>query len=173
MSAELEALKAELKALKAEKAATAPAAQSGGRCAADSGQSACRPDKNESRGRQRLRHGDAASLRDGAGLAVRESGSGTTGATIFGYGEINYANYPRNRSQTQADLARAVIGFGYRFDDRTRFVSEFEWEHAITSADDSGRIGSRAVLHRALVHAADRRTRRAVPHSLRHPQHRA
>jgi hypothetical protein len=58
--------------------------------------------------------------------------------TIFGYGEVNYQNYPKDRSQTQADLARAVIGFGYRFDERTRFVSEFEWEHAVTSADDQG-----------------------------------
>jgi hypothetical protein len=66
------------------------------------------------------------------------TGPGTQGATIFGYGEINYANYPRDRSQTQADLARAVIGFGYSFSDTTRFVSEFEWEHAVTSAGDQG-----------------------------------
>jgi hypothetical protein len=66
------------------------------------------------------------------------TGVGATGVSIFGYGEINYTNYPRDRPQTQADLARAVIGVGYRFDDRTRFVSEFEWEHAVTSADDQG-----------------------------------
>ncbi|HEY5310311.1 MAG TPA: hypothetical protein VIK97_17485, partial [Casimicrobiaceae bacterium] len=30
------------------------------------------------------------------------------------------------------------IGIGHRFDDRTRFVAEFEWEHAVTSADDQG-----------------------------------
>jgi hypothetical protein len=58
--------------------------------------------------------------------------------TIFGYGELNYQNYTRNHQQTQADLARAVIGLGHRFDENTRFVSEFEWEHAVTSANDSG-----------------------------------
>ena len=60
--------------------------------------------------------------------------------TIFGYGEINYQNYPDNKSQTQADLARAVFGIGHRFDENTRFVSEFEFEHAVTSADDSGEV---------------------------------
>lgn len=65
--------------------------------------------------------------------------SGAVGqTTIFGYGEINY-NRPRNdTSQTQADLRRAVIGLGHRFNESTRLVSEFEFEHAVTSADDSG-----------------------------------
>ena len=58
--------------------------------------------------------------------------------TIFGYGEINYQNYPGDKSRTQADLARAVIGIGHRFDENTRFVSEYEFEHAVTSAKDSG-----------------------------------
>jgi hypothetical protein len=64
----------------------------------------------------------------------------TSPLTVFGYGELNYEIYPRNRSQNQIDLARAVIGFGYRFDGRTRFVGEFEWEHAVTSADDAGEV---------------------------------
>lgn len=58
--------------------------------------------------------------------------------TFFGYGELNYQNYPRDRSQTQADLARAVIGMEHTFDDKTRFAAEFEWEHAVTSATDQG-----------------------------------
>ena len=65
-------------------------------------------------------------------------GNGDSPLTIFGYGELNYENYPRNKSQTQADLARAVFGFGYRFNDTTRFVSEFEFEHAVASSDDRG-----------------------------------
>jgi len=63
---------------------------------------------------------------------------GSSPLSVFGYGELNYEIYPRNRAQNQVDLARAVIGFGYRFDERTRFVGEFEWEHAVTSAGDSG-----------------------------------
>ena len=74
----------------------------------------------------------------------------------------------RDRSRTEADLARAVIGFGYRFDDRTRFVGEFEWEHAVTSAEDQGRGGRRAVLRRARVHAAARRSRGPVPDPVGH-----
>jgi uncharacterized small protein (DUF1192 family) len=58
--------------------------------------------------------------------------------TVFGYGELNYNRPRRDTSQTQADLRRAIIGIGHRFNDKTEFVSEFEWEHAVTSADDQG-----------------------------------
>ena len=59
-------------------------------------------------------------------------------ASLFGYGEINYNHYDHDASATQMDLRRAVFGIGYRFDDRTRVVSEFEIEHAIASSDDAG-----------------------------------
>ncbi len=60
--------------------------------------------------------------------------------TIFGYGEINY-NRPRNNSaDTQLDVRRAIIGFGHRFDERTRFAMELEFEHAVTSATDKGEV---------------------------------
>lgn len=58
--------------------------------------------------------------------------------TIFGYGEINYNRPRRDTSQTQADVRRAVIGIGHRFNDKTEFISEFEWEHAVVSAEDQG-----------------------------------
>jgi hypothetical protein len=60
---------------------------------------------------------------------------------LWGYGEIYYTHPTRNgqaSSGTQADLARAVLGVGYKFNDDTRFNSEFEVEHAVTSADDPG-----------------------------------
>lgn len=57
----------------------------------------------------------------------------------FGYGELNYSR-PSDSSATSADVGRFVIGTGYRFDERTRFVSELEVEHAIASADDVGEI---------------------------------
>ena len=41
-------------------------------------------------------------------------------------------------ADTQFDLARAVFGIGYRFDDRTVFNSEYEVEHAVASAGDKG-----------------------------------
>jgi hypothetical protein len=60
-------------------------------------------------------------------------------STIFsGYGEVNYNHPVRNASGAQTDLRRAVIGIQHRFDDKTKVVAEFEWEHAIASASDSG-----------------------------------
>lgn len=57
---------------------------------------------------------------------------------LIGYGEVNYNHPVRNASGSQADVRRAVIGFQHRFDDRTKIVSEFEWEHAVVSASDKG-----------------------------------
>ena len=57
--------------------------------------------------------------------------------TLFSYGEIAYSR-PHDANDTQADLVRAVIGFGHRFDEKTRVYGEFEWEHAVTSANDKG-----------------------------------
>lgn len=57
---------------------------------------------------------------------------------LIGYGEVNYNHPVRNASGSQADVRRAVIGFQHRFDDRTKIVSEFEWEHAVVSASDQG-----------------------------------
>ncbi len=60
--------------------------------------------------------------------------------SLFGYGEINYTR-PRQdtaQSQAQADVRRAVIGIGHRFNDKLKLISEYEFEHAITSATDKG-----------------------------------
>jgi hypothetical protein len=60
-------------------------------------------------------------------------------ATVLtAYGELNY-NYPtRTPGSAQADVRRAVIGIQHRFDDKTKIVSEFEWEHAVVSSTDAG-----------------------------------
>jgi len=60
--------------------------------------------------------------------------------SLWGYGEIYYMHPTTESSQTQADLARAVLGIGYQFNADTRFNSEFEWEHAVTSASDVGEV---------------------------------
>ncbi len=57
---------------------------------------------------------------------------------LWGYGEIYYLDPVNDRSQTTMDLARAVFGIGYSFDDRTEFNSEYELEHAVASAADRG-----------------------------------
>ncbi len=58
--------------------------------------------------------------------------------SFWGYGELNYNNYVNDTSRNQADLRRFVIGVAYDFNDRLRFNSEVEWEHAVASADDHG-----------------------------------
>ena len=60
--------------------------------------------------------------------------------TWFGYGELNYSRPSDEPSQTTFDLSRFVIGMGYRFDDRTRLVSEVEIEHAVSSESDPGEV---------------------------------
>jgi len=60
------------------------------------------------------------------------------GTTLWGYGELNYNRPTGDAGATQADLRRAVIGFGHSFDESTRVYGEFEWEHAVASADDQG-----------------------------------
>jgi len=71
-----------------------------------------------------------------AAPATRDSVA--AGTTIWGYGELNYNRPTGDAGDTQADLRRAVIGFGHSFDESTRVYGEFEWEHAVTSADDQG-----------------------------------
>jgi len=67
------------------------------------------------------------------------------GVSIGGYGEILYQNFsgsredgtPSNLTPT-IDLARAVLYFGYKFDDHFVFNSEIEYEHAVTASDKEG-----------------------------------
>jgi hypothetical protein len=135
LSVELEALKAELRQLKAQ-SSVPPAAATQAAGVAPATTADTPPQKPAVANDTGVQTSLPFAMAPGSPFA--SSAPGTTGVTIFGYGEINYANFPRNRSQTEADLARAVIGFGYSFNDKTRFVSEFEWEHAVTSADDQG-----------------------------------
>jgi hypothetical protein len=60
------------------------------------------------------------------------------GLRLWGYGEMYYSDPTRDSGKAQADLARAVFGLGYSFDERTEFNSEYELEHAVTSASDAG-----------------------------------
>jgi hypothetical protein len=58
--------------------------------------------------------------------------------TVSAYGEIGYSRPTKSAKDTNTDVQRAVIGMQHRFDDKTKMVAEWEWEHAITSADDVG-----------------------------------
>ena len=62
----------------------------------------------------------------------------TPATVIGGYGEVNYNRPTKNASAAQADVRRIVLGISHRFDEKTKLVTEFEWEHAVTSAGDRG-----------------------------------
>ncbi|MEY4763425.1 MAG: hypothetical protein RI907_98 [Pseudomonadota bacterium] len=66
--------------------------------------------------------------------------SATPDTVWSGYGEINYNRYKNNRANDQADLRRLVLGMNRRLDARTQLVTEIEYEHAVTSADDAGEV---------------------------------
>jgi hypothetical protein len=57
---------------------------------------------------------------------------------IGGYGEVNYNRPTKHARDAQTDVRRVVIGVSHRFDEKTKLVTEFEWEHAVTSAGDRG-----------------------------------
>ncbi len=76
---------------------------------------------------------------NGAPAAVAENGSSVFGGVkLWGYGELYYTHPTHDNTRSQADLARAVFGIGYTFNSRTEFNSEFEVEHAVSSASDPG-----------------------------------
>ena len=63
------------------------------------------------------------------------------GVSVGGYGELLYQNFDDRRDDGAAsgrtdevDLVRAVLYFGYKFDDRFLFNSEIEYEHGTTGA---------------------------------------
>ena len=51
----------------------------------------------------------------------------TKGVTVGGYAEITY-NSPTGKN-AELDVQRLVLLFGYKFDERTQFVTEIEFEH--------------------------------------------
>jgi hypothetical protein len=60
--------------------------------------------------------------------------------SFFGYGEMNYSRPRNNASGATATLRRGVLGFAYRFDERTRMAAELEVENAVASASDQGEV---------------------------------
>jgi hypothetical protein len=74
------------------------------------------------------------------GLTAPATMATTAGSSVrlWGYGELYYTDPTHDREKAQADLARAVFGIGYSFDARTEFNSEYEVEHAVSSASDRG-----------------------------------
>lgn len=99
---------------------------------------------------ERLRIGEAATLPakasvPGFGPAASKIYAVKKGVSIGGYGEMLYQNFtstkddntPSNAVDT-LDLERAVLYFGYKFNDRFLFNSEVEYEHAVAGAGEPG-----------------------------------
>jgi hypothetical protein len=125
LAKELQAVKQELAALKEQRSSqpSATAAAAGAAAPAAAGSALPEPAAPSA----------SSALPSGAPVASQ-------GVTFFGYGELNYAHPTADSSATTADLARFVLGAGYRFNDTTRFVSELELEHAVASSTDVGEI---------------------------------
>jgi hypothetical protein len=81
---------------------------------------------------EHLRIGEAATSADesehGLGPAASKIYRTERGISIGGYGEFLYQN--REVERDELDLLRAVLYFGYKFNDRFVFNSEVEYEHA-------------------------------------------
>ena len=75
----------------------------------------------------------------GAVLTTKSEPSGPA-TVLTSYGEITYNRTTRATQNTQADMARFVLGYEHRFDARTKVVTELEVEHAVSSADDAGEV---------------------------------
>jgi len=68
------------------------------------------------------------------------SKSSTSDTSIGGYGELQYANLSNDAGDSikELDLHRFVIYINHEFNDKTRFFSEFEIEHAAISDNNDG-----------------------------------
>ncbi len=90
---------------------------------------------------------EADESRFGLGPAASKVYHVRRGVSIGGYGEMLFQNFSSTRQdgtasgkKDQIDFLRAVLYFGYKFNDRILFNSEIEFEHAAT-----GNAGSVAV----------------------------
>lgn len=96
---------------------------------------------------ERLRVGEAAAVTadhsiGGYGPAASKVYATEKGVAIGGYGEILYEGIDSEREdgepsgrKSQVDFYRAIVYFGYKFNDKILFNSELEVEHANTEED--------------------------------------
>ncbi len=99
---------------------------------------------------ERLRIGEAAvppgeAVVPGFGPAASKIYAIKKGVSIGGYGEMLYQNFTRTKDDdtpsnavNTLDLERAVLYFGYKWNDRFLFNSEVEYEHAVAGDGEPG-----------------------------------
>jgi len=71
----------------------------------------------------------------GLGPAASKIYGVDSGLSIGGYGEARYQNFAGSSKTDTADFLRAVLYFGYRFNENWVFNSEIEFEHASTGEE--------------------------------------
>jgi hypothetical protein len=80
----------------------------------------------------------------GMGPAASQVYMNARGLSIGGYGQMFYTNYQNGGAITSqnngVDLTRLVLYAGYKFNDWIVLNNEFEYEHAVASAEDKGEV---------------------------------
>jgi len=100
---------------------------------------------------ERMEIGEAAvraeSSEYGLGPAASKIYRGNEGLSVGGYGEMLYQAPDSKRddgsasgAEDELDLLRAIVYFGYKFDDHFLFNSEVEFEHATAGEDNEGEV---------------------------------
>ena len=92
---------------------------------------------------RRLESAPVAAPPEVAARSPSEAGPGALAewvesTTVSSYGEVGYNRPSQSPAGATVDVQRAVIALAHRFDDQTRMVGEWEWEHAVTSSSDQG-----------------------------------
>ncbi|MFN7988522.1 MAG: ABC transporter C-terminal domain-containing protein [Thermoanaerobaculia bacterium] len=90
---------------------------------------------------------EAPAARIALGPAASRVYGAKKGVSIGGYGEFLYQGFGSSREDgspsdetATVDLLRAVLYFGYKFDERFVFNSEIEVEHAVSASDKEGEV---------------------------------
>ncbi len=140
LRAQIEALKAQMKELAAPRTVAAPATTARPAVAVSTPATTGVPPVAAAGTAPAPSQAELAARVERLEQTVSAQGDAITETTLYGYGEIAYSRPTHDSSQTQADLARAVLGWQHRFDERTRMVAELEVEHAVASSTDKGEV---------------------------------
>ena len=130
MQSELRAVRSELEALKRQQTAAAPPA--GGSTVAT--QTAPQTPGTST---EQVPPSSVPTWVAAPSMAASEA---LSGVSLFGYGELNMSRPRGNTAGAVATARRGVLGFAYRFNDRTRMAAELEIENAVVSASDQGEV---------------------------------
>ena len=75
----------------------------------------------------------------GLGPAASKAMFNPKGVSIGGYGEIHFIHNPDTKPKNTIDAKRLILYFGYAFNEKLKFNSEIEWEHAfVEGKEESG-----------------------------------